>query len=55
MAGAATVLAARPAPPTFKKSRRFMRFPFVDAETSTRDNDLKMPFFWLRRRTTLDG
>ena len=28
IAGAATALAARPTPPTFKKSRRFMRFPF---------------------------
>jgi hypothetical protein len=27
IAGAATALAARPTPPAFKNSRRFMRFP----------------------------
>jgi hypothetical protein len=29
IAGAATALAARPTPPAFKKSRRFMCFPSV--------------------------
>jgi hypothetical protein len=45
IAGAATVLAARPTPPAFKKSRRFMRFPPLCADLSTRNSDLECRFF----------
>src|SRR5438552_16257391 len=40
MAGEATAVAARPTPPTFKKSRRFICFPSVFADTRPGDNDL---------------